>query len=80
MKAKFLKIKSDKTTEEVEYERNKSECTFAPKLERLDVEECKNKNIIKEDKFIQREIERMKKGREEKERKKKFTERGIVLK
>lgn len=52
MKAKFLKTKSDKTTEEVEYERNKSECTFAPKLERLDVEERKNKNIIKEDKFI----------------------------
>jgi hypothetical protein len=80
MKSKIIKIRNDKTTEEIEYERNKSECTFAPKLERLDVEDQRNRNRIKEDKFIQREIDRLKKGREEKERIKKFTERGIVLK
>lgn len=50
-KAKISKNKSDKTTEEIEYERNKSECTFAPKLERLEVEGPKVKPI-KEDKFI----------------------------
>jgi hypothetical protein len=34
---------------------------------------------VGEDKFVQKEVERMKKAREERERVKKMTERGIVL-
>ena len=38
-----------------------------------------NHNVIQEDKIVQKEIERMRKAREERERIKKFTERGIHL-
>jgi hypothetical protein len=32
-----------------------------------------------EDKYVQKEVERMKKAREERDRVKKFTDRGIIL-
>jgi hypothetical protein len=74
--------KEDKTTEEIEFERNKDECTFAPNKDRqmrtLEVESTNDVKIL-DNKFVQKDVERMRKAREERERIKKFTERGIVL-
>ncbi len=78
------KPKTDKTSEEIEFEKFKEECTFAPNSQRVKISSQVMRNQepetpITEDKFVQKEIERMKKAREERERVKKYTERGIIL-
>lgn len=73
--------KIERTTEEIEFERNKEECTFTPNCKRLPsfrFEEAPPQ--ILKDKTVQKDIERLKKAREEKERIKKIKERGIYLK
>lgn len=83
--SKNLKTKQtqEKTTEEIEFERAREECTFTPNVKReskiLPNNEKENQVKISDDRFVVREIERMKKAREERERIKKFTERGIFL-
>jgi hypothetical protein len=72
----------DRTKEEIEFEKNKEECTFKPICDRLKLDQS-NGNLgarkLSEDRYVQKDIERMKKAREEKERIKKLTERGIFL-
>jgi hypothetical protein len=67
----------------VEFEKAKDECTFAPNIRKLEnqmtISNNENKVKITEDKFVLKDIERLRKAREEKERVKKFTERGIFL-
>lgn len=73
------KPKQDKTTEEIEFEKASGQCTFAPNIARIHQDLNAGASVIQEDKIVQKEIERMKKAREERERVKKFTERGIIL-
>ena len=75
--ARQQRPKTDKTSEEVEYEKNREECTFAPQCRR---KQSVDKPMEKQMSVHElREVERMKRAREEKERVKRFTERGIVL-
>ncbi|CDW71596.1 UNKNOWN [Stylonychia lemnae] len=76
--------KQDKTTEEIEYEKQKEECSFVPNVHKINNQsEClpptQHERPIVDDKYIQKDIERKRKAREERERVKKFTERGIIL-
>jgi hypothetical protein len=77
--------KQDKTTEQIEFEKAQKELTFQPNVERkmsikqMDPYEANNIKIT-DDKVISKDIERIRKAREEKERIKQFTERGIILK
>ena len=77
-------FKQDKTTEEIEYEKQKEECVFVPNMHKsINQSEClpptHHERPIVDDKYIQKDIERKRKAREERERVKKFTERGIIL-
>lgn len=67
--------KADKTSEEVEFEKNKNELTFQPNLNKK-----KPKSSAKRHKVNQRSvmdtIERMRRAREEREYKRSMTERG----
>lgn len=77
------KNKVDKSKEDYEYEKQKNECTFAPKIQN-------NNNIVRnaegvqlnvvQDLFVKKQIERLNKGREEKERIKNFMENGVLNK
>ena len=73
--------KTDKTTEEIEFEKAREECTFIPNAKRqsTDFVPVQPDARVKDDRYVQREVERMRKAREERERVKKFTERGIIL-
>jgi hypothetical protein len=79
------KPKQDKTTEQIEFEKAQGELTFQPNAERkmsmrqMDPYESTQFKIT-DDKVISKDIDRIRKAREEKERVKLFTERGIVLK
>lgn len=68
--------KTDKTGVDYEFERNKEECTFAPKLKTPSTVTIKPSQPVANDKHVQKQIDRMNKAREEKERKKGFLERG----
>ncbi len=71
--------KQDKTKQDYEYERQREECTFAPKMHKPIPRE-QNKGLAEVgNKNIEKDIERMKKARDERERVKKYTERGIIL-
>ena len=76
--AKHQKNKQDKTKEDYEFEKNVQECTFQPKLQANQA----RKNIpeigqsVTQDKHVQKQIDRLNKGREEKERVKLYHERG----
>ena len=69
----------------MEYERFKSECTVSPKvgpngnLTQSILASLRDIEKFSDDKFVKKEIERLQKGRLERERVKKFTERGVVL-
>jgi hypothetical protein len=71
---KEKKEKLVKTIMDQEIEKNMSECTFAPKLEKIKVKEDKE---ILYTKSVQQQIFRMQKAREEQERKKKMIERNF---
>lgn len=62
-KAHIKKEVRDKTTEELEYERFKSECTFSPKvggnLTQSLVSSPRDIEKFNEDKFIKKDIERL---------------------
>lgn len=80
-RAKAKKGRQDKTKEEYEYERNKEECTFQPSI-KPNMAAMRSKanvsvNLNNED--LNKYQDRMNKAREERERKKKFTERGEVM-
>lgn len=66
---KQLKMKE---VNNIEIEKNMSECTFAPRLEKIKVKEDKE---ILNSKSVQQQLMRMQKAREEQERKKNILER-----
>ena len=52
-KAYNKRIKSEKTTEEIEYERNKEYCTFTPNCKRIDSNNLEEKNTgLLSDRFV----------------------------
>ena len=65
----------EKSTEQVEFEKNQEELTFHPNLEKKKPRTA-NKNYKVNQRSIQDNIERMRKAREEREMKKMMTERG----
>ena len=71
------KEKQDKTTEEVEFEKAKEELTFQPNLTKKKPKTAKKKYNVNQ-RSVQDNIERMRRAREERERKKMMTERGYV--
>ena len=71
--AKNQKPKQDTTNVDYEYERNKEELTFQPNIVRKQVSV---EAVVSQDKYAQKQMERLAKGREEKERIKMMTERG----
>eukprot|EP00347_Sterkiella_histriomuscorum_P024180 403332030 len=78
------KPKTDKTTEEIEFEKAKDECSFAPNRNKVNNQSeqlptTQHDKPLIEDKYVQKDIERLRKAREERERVKKYTERGIIL-
>ncbi len=67
-----------KTTEEINAEKNKEHCTFVPKV-RVWKGSKSPTTSSRQSKQLQIDIERLKKGREEKDRVKMVKERGITL-
>jgi hypothetical protein len=80
--AKHQKVRQDKTKEDYEYERNKEELTFAPKIQSSNMPQRNTEQQVNlvQDKFVQKQIDRLNKGREEKERVRLFMEKGIIVK
>jgi hypothetical protein len=80
-KAKTKKARQDKTKEEYEFERNKEQCTFQPQIKHAAVRSTHlpNQDSASNNAHMQKYQDRMKKAREEADRKKKFTERGEVM-
>ncbi len=70
--SKKIVKKEDKPTDEYQFEKDKEEYTFAPKITREKVEDVAPLN----DQMVPETIERLKKAREEHERVKRGTERG----
>lgn len=70
-------MKTDKTKEDYEYEKNKDELTFKPKMYTKPGSSASKKTTIENDRAVQKLKERMEKARDEKERIKMITERGI---
>lgn len=90
-KQEFVKkaLRTDKKTTDVEFEKQKEECTFKPTIKPLtktDLNVSKynpdynapDENLLA-NKHIVSQVERLRRGREEREWKKKFFERGIEL-
>ena len=71
------KQKEDKTTEEVEFEKAKEELTFQPNLQKKKPKTAAKKYRVNQ-RSVQDNIERMRRAREERERKRMMTERGYV--
>jgi hypothetical protein len=69
------KEKIDKTREEYDFEKSAPDCTFQPNINK-DLSREANKQFYVNQKSIQDNLERMKKAREDREFKKKMTERG----
>lgn len=80
-RAKTKKARADKTKEEYEFERNKEQCTFQPQIKHAAVRSTHvpNQDSSSGNTHLQKYHDRMKKAREEAERKKRFTERGEVM-
>lgn len=72
------KAKFDKSKDEYEFEKNVEECTFQPNLDKNYVPEVEKPHYINQ-RSIQDNLDRMKKAREERDFKKKMTERGFGL-
>lgn len=74
-----MQPKEDRTSEEIEYEKNKDACTFAPNVKKfIDRQATVDQDVkILDDKTVQKDVERMKRAREEKERVRQMTERGV---
>lgn len=72
--AKKKEKKADVPTDEYKFEKEKDEYTFAPNISKPKIE---SKSTQRVDPMIESAIERLKKGREERERVKKGTERNI---
>eukprot|EP00347_Sterkiella_histriomuscorum_P000078 403377271 len=70
--AKHQKVKQDKSKQDYEFERNQQECTFQPKMvsktSNLNDVSAMNAPGVSNDKHVQKQIDRMNKAREEKER------------
>ncbi|OMJ78665.1 hypothetical protein SteCoe_21471 [Stentor coeruleus] len=71
---KEKKAQKLKNINELEQEKNLSECTFTPKLEKVKVKEDRD---ILNSKSVQQQLMRMQKAREEQERKKNILERPV---
>ncbi|OMJ73262.1 hypothetical protein SteCoe_28073 [Stentor coeruleus] len=71
---KEKKAQKIKSINELELEKNLSECTFTPKLEKVKVKEDRD---ILNSKSVQQQLMRMQKAREEQERKKKILEGSV---
>ena len=69
------KEKIDKTREEYDFEKSAPDCTFQPNINK-DASRQSNRQYYVNQKSIQDNLERMKKAREERDFKKKMTERG----
>lgn len=69
------KNKQDKTKEDYEFEKNGTECTFVPNINK-DLTRGDDKPHYVNQRSIQDNLERMRKAREDREFKKKMTERG----
>jgi hypothetical protein len=80
-KINSIQPKEVRTAEDIDYERNKDVCTFAPNCKRfIDRQAPSTTDVnILEDKTVQKDVDRMKRAREEKERIKRMTERGIPM-
>lgn len=77
--AKPQKDKTDKTKEDYEFERNQQECTFQPKMNARAKQSVQvESGAVTSDKAVQKQIDRLNKAREEKERIKMYTERGAM--
>ena len=74
--------KTDKTKEDYELERSSNECTFQPKFLSQESSSRVKQPLVtttRQSDSMQKQIERQNKAREEKERLKTFTERGITV-
>jgi hypothetical protein len=69
------KVKVDKTKDEYDIEKNGSECTFAPTINREVKREDDQPHYVNQ-RSIQENYDRMKRAREEREFRKRMTERG----
>ena len=70
--------KTDKSKEDYEYEKSKDELTFKPKMYTAKPgSSASKKTSLDNDRNVQKQKERMEKARDEKERIKMITERGI---
>jgi hypothetical protein len=69
------KQKMDKTRDEYEFEKNANECTFTPNINK-ETTRAENKPHLVNERSIQDNYERMRRAREEREFKKRMTERG----
>lgn len=68
--------KNDKTKEEYEFEKNVEECTFKPNINKSNKRPETKPHYVNQ-RSIQETLDRMKRGREEREFKKKMTQRGF---
>jgi hypothetical protein len=66
--------RTDKSKTDYEFERNEKECTFAPKVKSTFVSKGGPPAVV--DKYTQKQIDRLNKAREEKERIQSFKQRG----
>ena len=82
-------LRTDKKTQDVEFEKQKEQCTFQPQIKPLSKQDLNQSKYNPEynapdetlmaNKHISSQVERLRRGREEREWKKKFFERGIEL-
>ena len=75
---KDQKDKQDKSKQDYEYERNKEELTFAPKItsHHNTAPQRNTDESVVHDRAVQKQVERLNKAREDKDRIKNMTERG----
>ncbi len=71
------KQKEDKSSEEVEFEKNKNELTFQPNLQKKKPKTANKRHKVNQ-RSVMDNIERMRRAREEREFKRAMTERGYV--
>ena len=74
-----IQNKTEKTKEENDYDKYKTECTFKPETHEVNYEIFDKKNSIYQDEDFCRFNQRLKVGRDEKEYKESFKERGEVF-
>ncbi|MCQ2819322.1 MAG: hypothetical protein MJ252_18825 [archaeon] len=75
----YIQSRKDKTTEELEMEKYKTEYTFKPQIHEVNPEIFENKNSIYQDEDFYKFNKRLKQGRDEKEYRESMLERGEVF-